>query len=214
MALTKEEIVADLVWRYVEHVRSAEAEGQAVTLTEADCAELTGLLNLATRVPTVLDDSAERPALLAQSCRAGVRDRLEADLHAADSPRGTSTGLWQRLRSFGRTRMTAATAVPWVAAAVMGAALMTVGWWHRPQPVVQVTYVPRRVPVDAPDVDPIDERTAHALIPQMVRNEISTGQERSLMWHMLVCPGCYAQYHELKTLHPVAAAPPAQLASW
>jgi hypothetical protein len=57
-----------------------------------------------------------------------------------------------------------------------------------------------RVPVQASEIDiqPVEESLVHDLLPRLVRNELPPKQERNLMWHMLVCRGCFDEYVELK----------------
>ena len=83
------------------------------------------------------------------------------------------------------------------AAAVMAAALVSVGVWHRPvSPPVPVRVV--KVPQGVTGIEPMGEQTAHTLLPRMIHNQLDAQQEKNLMWHMLVCPGCYKDYNRLK----------------
>jgi hypothetical protein len=63
-----------------------------------------------------------------------------------------------------------------------------------------------RVPVNVDDVQPLDERKAHELLPRMIHNQLSRPQEKDLMWHMLVCPGCLDEYIQMKQSHGQTAS--------
>lgn len=191
MALNKEEIAADLVWRCTEHVRALESEGKRVEFTREELEQLVGTLELATRVPQAL--AVGQPP----ECRAAVRRRVEQSYHETPPLQESAAGVALPHRPAARSmvpawqfRLTAA------AALAMGAALVSVNAWH-PQRT-EVRTVMKRVPVQAPDVDPIDEREVHALLPRMVRAELPPRQEKNLMWHMIVCSGCFDEYVQLK----------------
>jgi hypothetical protein len=195
MALTKEEIAADLVWRCTEHIRVLEAEGRRVEFTREELEQLVEVLQLAARVPEALEVAEPH------ECREAVRRRLEQELavplpipDAAPASAGVSGGA--PLRDLLRRPLTPSLGYGFLAGAALAAALAfsTANLWHRPKPLVTV----RRVPIEAPNVDPMDERTAHALLPQMVRSPLPPQEERNLMWHMLVCPGCFRDYVALK----------------
>ena len=89
----------------------------------------------------------------------------------------------------------------------MTLALVYTAWIRRPETIVRTV----RVPVSIQDQEflPINEEEAEALLPQMVRNQLDRRHERSLMWHMLVCPGCYDKYVELRHQRPLARRPAA-----
>ena len=76
-------------------------------------------------------------------------------------------------------------------------AVATVGFWHKTKPT-QVVYLNRRVPVQLANIDPMDEDTAHRLIRDSFHEDLDERQEKDLLWHMLVCPGCFNQYRELR----------------
>jgi hypothetical protein len=201
MARTKEEMKADLVWRYVEHLREMQDTGQCVRLTRAELEELVEVLETASSVSPVVSSEP------CDARRTNVRTRMEPLLAGPGSEssravpvegRGTGqTGLWNTVRLLEPWKFQIALAV----AAGLALALITVNVWHQPPPVTRVVRV--RVPVDAPDVQPIDEQQAHELLPRMVHNQLTPQEEKNLMWHMLVCPGCFDDYVELK--HQVAS---------
>ena len=185
MALSREEIAADLVWRYVEHIRSSDAEA----LTDVELEELAGVLKTlpATREGLAAEGEAARQAV--------VRQQIEQLL--ARSPRLTlapaapiPTPRPQRLIPAWRFR------IAFGLAAALAVAVGTVGLWHRPPAKVVVQR--RVIPRDIRGVDPMDEKQAHDLMPKMVHNQLSPKQEKDLMGHMLVCPGCFDHYVELK----------------
>lgn len=193
MALTNEEIAADLTWRYVEHLRERAAIGNLERFSHEDLAELRQALEMAGEVPG---------ALAAQPASAETQERLRARLQAsigsapvAPAPvsekparRGGWRFLWHSLLTG-----TAGAAVG------LAAAVVSVGIWH-PTPA------PIRVVAERPaNVAPMTEQTAHTLIPEMVGNRLPPGQERNLMWHMLVCPGCFEEYAQLREHQRVAA---------
>ncbi len=193
-ALTKEELAADLVWRYVERLREAE-DPSVVALDSAELAQLVAALEAAGSVPGAI--MVEEP----EARRTEVRQRLEPSL-----AHGRAAAPVSRPRD-------RATVVPaWqfrlaMAASLVGALLLTtVNGWHRIPAAVQ------RVPVwrDAQGLEPMDEQQAHQLIPVMLRNELSSATERSLMGHMLVCTGCFEDYRAAKG-SPVAHSAPAPM---
>lgn len=189
--MTREEVAADLLWCYVQHVREARAAGEDLSLSPAEIEQLGAALSTASRVPEALDQ------IEACCSQAAVRARLQPVLGkpsetAAPAGAAGHTPWIERLRG---------TLVPaWqlgAAAALclsLGLALVSVNSWHRPEPIIRQV----RVPFEAPDVQPLDERQAHDLLPRMVRNELAPRDEKSLMWHMLVCPGCFNHYVQLK----------------
>ncbi|MCC2670411.1 MAG: hypothetical protein K0Q72_2882, partial [Armatimonadetes bacterium] len=129
--------------------------------------------------------------------RLAVRRRLDETVGAAASvvsersptPSGPAVVAPWQLPAWG-SRALLGTAL------AMSLALATVNQWHRPAPVVKRL----RVPVDeaAINVQPVEEASVHELLPRMVRNELPPQEERNLMWHMLVCRGCFDQYVQLK----------------
>lgn len=203
MSPGKEEIAADLVWRYVEHLRTAAAEGRSAALSRAELRQLAEVLDTASRLPEALQGEES------EQCHAAVRDRLHAVLgdpaaqpaqepagkpapppvrHSPDGAGpGTSAAPRQgMLVPIGALRLAGA------ALLALSAALATVNFWHQSPPQVVVRRVP--VPRELPDVRPLDETQSHRLIRSLVRNRISRDDERNLMWHMLVCPGCFEEY--------------------
>lgn len=187
MAFTSEEIASDLVWRYTERIRSADAE----PLSEEELEELVAVLR---SIP------ATHEALVAELTdegrQAAVRRRLEEALSQAPAPPAATPPLPSRpvaqpfLVSAWRFRVACGMA------AALAIALGTVGLWHHPpaQKVVQRMVVPR----DISGVEAMDEHQAHELMPKMVHNQLTPKQEKDLMGHMLVCPGCFNHYVELK----------------
>jgi hypothetical protein len=200
MSLNREEIAADLVWRYIEHLRTARAEGTSVELTRGELDQLLEAFQVAGRMP----DALEAP----ESCtrREAVRRRLEEAVQAPGAARPTAPA-----RSFQPwlASLLSASVPAWRYRAAIGTAcalaacLATVSFWHRPTPIVKR----ERVPVEkyAINVQPVEEAQVHDLLPRMVQNELPPQQERNLMWHMLVCRGCFNQYVELKHSHHTAS---------
>lgn len=193
MGRTKQEILADLVWRYVEEVRTAESSGYHLRFTREELTQLAEALETAGQVPAALEGAET------EACRSAVRDRLHRQLAhppaAASLPQGprarTSFGAWLRTRTVPAWTLAGAVS----SLAVLVVALGSVNAWHHPKPVFKV----RTVVSDKPNnVQSIDEPHAHELIPMMVKNELDPADERSLMWHMLLCPGCFQEYVVLK----------------
>lgn len=199
MSLNREEVAADLVWRYIEHLRAARAEGASVELTPGELEQLLETFRLAGQMPDAL------VAPESDARRAAVRRRLEAAVEmpgALDGAPAAPARPW--------TQALASAAVPvWRYRAAVGLAaslavcLATVSVWHHPSPVVKRI----KVPVRASDlhVEPIEEAQVHDLIPRMLQNELPPQQERNLMWHMLVCRGCFNQYVQMKHSTQTAA---------
>src|SRR5436305_1166776 len=77
MAGDRDEVIAEIVWRYVEHLR---AEGSSGPLTAAELDELAGLLRTAGDVP----ESLNRPD--AACSRAEVRSRVQQILAETARP--------------------------------------------------------------------------------------------------------------------------------
>lgn len=196
MSLNREEVAADLVWRYIEHLRAARAEGASVELTRLELEQLVATFQVAGRMP----DALEAPA--SEARKAAVRRRLE-ELEAvapapstpqpnaaASQPRPRLASLWSNAVPAWRYRAAVGVALS------LTACLSTVSIWHRPSPVVKRV----RVPVDEAGigVQPVEEAEVHDLIPRMLQNQLPPQEERNLMWHMLVCRGCFNHYVEMK----------------
>jgi hypothetical protein len=189
MGLTKEQIAADLVWRYVEQIRARGAEDPPAAFTRAELLQLVEALETAGRLPEVLAVPEDGV------CRDAVRERLQHAISTvgADGPapapgamRARSGWLADRLVPAWQLRG-AVTAL-----AALAVALGTVNAWHRPAAAA---------PGIVRNVQPLRESEVHALMPRMVRNELTAQQEKNMMWHMLVCPGCFRHYEQLK--HPM-----------
>jgi hypothetical protein len=198
MGLTNEEIAADLTWRYVEHLRERAAAGHCEALTPEELAELRRALETA---------GAACGAVAMQPVSAEMRDRLRARVVAglpsssASEPAATSSPQHAPAPARRGVRFAWGGAFAALAGVVIGigSAVGSVNAWHPTPP-------PRRVmAARPPDVVPISEQTAHALIPEMVENRLAPGQERNLMWHMLVCRGCFDEYAHLRETHRVEA---------
>lgn len=203
MSLNREEIAADLVWRYVERLREARAKGPFAPLSRAELEQLVETLELAGDLPHVLT-----PDAAAEARKAAVRRRLEAAVAEKGVPApGPSTPAPAAApRSPWWSAFTGGKPVPaWQFRAALGAAVVLAFGLGLALPVnsgrgseAQVKRV--RVPVQAAEIgiEPVDEKLVHDLLPRMVRNELPPQQERNLMWHMLVCRGCFEEYTELK----------------
>jgi hypothetical protein len=195
MRLTNEEIAADLTWRYVEHLRERAAAGHCEALAPEELVELQRAFETA---------GAACGAVVTQPVSAELRDRLRERVvaglpapvsEAAASPSRPPT---PKARGFRFAWGGALAALAGVVIGI-GGAVGSVNSWHPTPP-------PQRVMAARPaDVVPITEKTAHALIPEMVENRLAPGQERNLMWHMLVCRGCFEEYAHLRETHRVAA---------
>lgn len=192
--MNREEIAADLVWRYVEHVRAARAEGSAAELSRAELEQLVETLDLVGRVPEAL--CAERAEDTAR--RAAVRRRLETAVTAAtaERPSPARSGPWLGLLSDTSLVPAWRFRAAFAAAMALALALATTSLWHRPTVVVKRV----RVPVEAASVgiEPVEEALVHDLLPRMLRSELSPRQEKNLMWHMIVCSGCFDEYVQLR----------------
>ena len=194
MALAKDEITADLVWRYIEHLREWEATGDPVRFTRPELEELVDVLATASAVPQALgaEQSEER--------KTAVRHRVQESLGGAPAEGRTpsawrKSGLRRLLRGMRSPawRLGMATGV----VAALAVSVGTVGMWHHPaQPPVPVRVV--KVPQGVSGIEPMEEKTVHELLPRMVNNQLTPQQEKNVMWHMLVCPGCYDEYARLK----------------
>ena len=195
MPATKQEIAAELVWRYVEHIRECGPDAATEMLTRADLQQLVEVLETAgTAGGAVLGFASDAAA-------GEARARLEAVIaHARPQKTAASSGTPPAGRGFLPLQWLRRPAPAWVTAVSMAAglafAVSTAGVWHRPAPVVQTVRV--RIPVDVPDVEPVDEAQVHKLLPRMVRNQLGPQDEKNLMWHMLICPGCFNEYVSLK----------------
>ena len=189
MPRTKEEIKAELVWRFVECLREEEVSSATpIRFAREELEELVGVLETAGDLPEVLVTTESETA------RKAVRARLDETLRAAEAepaPRRTP-------RPSHRPSIFAAMQFRMVTGVVLGVALavITVGLWHK-QPVKVVTR-DRRVPVQLANIAPMDEDTAHRLIRESFKMDLDARQEKDLLWHMLVCPGCFDQYRELR----------------
>jgi len=204
MSAPKEALAADLVWRYVEQVRELEAAGEPVRFSRAELEELVELLATASAVPEALAAEDAKAGLQEADCRAAVRTRLETMLAAHRTAHPEPAAPERPARATQRSippvwKLRAALG----AAAALALALATVDAWHPPKVVVKRMSVPR----DVRGVEPIDEELAEREIPLMVRNELSPQDEKNLMWHMLVCPGCFDEYVRVKREAPMAGRP-------
>lgn len=210
MSLNREEVAADLVWRYIDHLRTARAEGASVELTQLELEQLVATLQVAGRMP----DALEAPE--SETRRAAVRRRLEELEGALPAPGAPArNAAAHRGRPWLESLVSAAVVPGWRYRAVVGVALglaaclSTVTLWHRPAVVVRRV----RVPVDelAINVQPVEEAQVHDLLPRMLQNQLPPQQERNLMWHMLVCRGCFNHYVEMKHSHSTASELRAEL---
>jgi hypothetical protein len=194
----KEQIAADLLWQYVERLRQTPEGKAPPRFSAAELAELTQVLEGAGALAAALPDEA--PA----ACRVTVQRRVE-ELLAARQGQERLRPQRRHLPELWRSPRWQARATAGIAAC-LALALATVGLWHRPPTEVRTV----AVPMEVRDVEPIAEADAHALLPRMVKNELSPPEEKNLMWHMLVCPGCYDVYVEMRQAHRIAdaAAPP------
>jgi len=210
MSLNREEVAADLIWRYIEHLRTARAEGVSVELSRLELEQLVATLQVAGRMP----DALEAPE--SETRRAAVRRRLEeleGAASAAEAPRQRIAA--KRARPWLESLVSATTVPGWRYRAAVGVALglaaclSTVTLWHRPAVVVKKV----RVPVNelAINVQPVEEAQVHDLLPRMLQNQLPPQQERNLMWHMLVCRGCFNHYVEMKHSHNTASELRAEL---
>jgi hypothetical protein len=185
MPHTKEELTADLLWRYVEHLRGSE-DGPGQPLSRAELDRLVEVMDTASRVPEALEtpeSEAGRESVRAR-VMGGVAPSVPEVLPTAPphTPRPNRlVPAWQFRAALG-------------AALALGLVVSTVNVWHHPQPTVQV----RRVPEPAPDIEPIDERRAHELVPQMVHDRLPRPVERNMLWHLIICPPCFDEYWQLK----------------
>ena len=187
MPRTKEEIKAELVWRFVECLREeADPKTAPVRFAREELEELVGVLETASDLPEVLVSPESEAA------RETVRARLEDTLREA-APQPV-----RRPRPSHRPSIFAAMQFRMVSGIVLGVALAvaTVGLWHRVPPKVIVQQ--RRVPVQLENIEPMDEETAHRLIRQCFKTDIDARKEKDLFWHMLVCPGCFDEYREIR----------------
>ncbi|MFN3649925.1 MAG: hypothetical protein ACK47B_10100 [Armatimonadota bacterium] len=187
MATNREQIAAELVWRYVEQIRECHPDGPPPRLSRDELRELVEMLDMAAQVQDALppaQTTAEDP------CRAAVRRRVLQALETggAARPPAPSRRPWRAPRW--------ASGAAFALAGVCLLALASVNVWHRPAPEVVVRRV--KIPADAPDIEPMDEQQVHDLVPRMVGTGLDRRKERSLMWHMLVCPGCYDYYVEVR----------------
>ena len=187
MPRTKEEIKAELIWRFVECLREEDdPSATPVRFAREELEELVGVLETAGDLPEVLLTPESEGA------RESVRARLDETLRAAEpasAPKRTP-------RPSHRPSIFAAMQFRMVTGVVLGVALavITVGLWHK-QPV---KVVQRRVPVQLSNISPMDEDTAHRLISLSFKTDLDAREEKDLLWHMLLCPGCFQQYRELR----------------
>ena len=196
-AQNREGIASELVWQYVAYLREqGGTAGGALTPEELD--RLREALETAARVPASLEVDAVPSTALA----ARVIDALPISAVAVRARVPAGPPPWRR-------------PVPvWAAicCAVLG---MGLTFWlagDRGGTAASSVRVVR-VPGGAPDVDPIGEPEAHVMLPKLVRNELPARQVRSLMWHMLVCPGCFDEFLELNSHVRVSAVGTERLAS-
>jgi hypothetical protein len=187
MARKREEIAADLVWRYVEHVRESP---DADRLTDEDLEQLVPALKTAGIAGEALELRGS------EGRQTAVRERLEALLASpVTAPRTEAPAAPPATVPAWRFRSACA------AAMALAAALATVSFWHHPAPQVRVQTVTQIKVRELPDLDAMTEDTAHQLLPKMVHSRLSEKEEKSLMGHMLVCPGCYRAYVQMKHEH-------------
>lgn len=201
MAKTNEEIAADLLWRYVEQVRE---RGPEPPLSRAELQELLQALETAGSLGPALEEA--RAAAHDSALEAVVRRRMEAAPPPA--PRALArpaTAAGGRDRFPWKLRL--GRALTMGATAALALALLTVNYWHRPEPAPLAAPAQRAALPHG--VESLSEQRAHELIPRMVRRELAPAEERSLMWHMLVCPGCFDQYVALRSHGEIRSeAPP------
>lgn len=190
MALSREEIAAELAWRYLEHVREADAE----PLSGAELDQLVDVMKSVAPTGEALTEAE------VEERRSAVRRRVERLQGAAGpAPVPAARHAVPRLPVMvpaWRFRVACGLA------AALAVLLGTVSLWHHPpvQTVVRRQVIPR----DIRGVEAMDEQRAHELIPRMLANRLSPKEEKDLMAHMLVCPGCFRDYVQMR--HPSASA--------
>jgi hypothetical protein len=187
-----------VVWQFVQQVRRLREEGTDLVFTRADADELAGLIETAASVPAALAESVPNEARESR-----VRDQLAQALRERPGTRRGSAGPPARPRRQVPLWALGATAS---LTAILLAGLFTVNLWHRPEPVTRVMRVRVPTELDERDVEPISEREADRLMPVMVRSLLPAKQEKSLMWHMLICPGCYDRFVSLRQHRPLAVS--------
>src|SRR4051812_11747844 len=127
MSRTKEEVAAELVWRYVEYLREETGSGRAASFSRDELEQLVQALETASRVPEALEGEPSAAAVSA------ARAHLDATLAAAPpsappsaphapAPR-PALPLPRRLRDW---TLPAAVA----AVLILSLALATVPMWH------------------------------------------------------------------------------------
>jgi hypothetical protein len=207
----KEQVTADLVWRFAKEVSEAESRGESLRYSRDELSELVEILQCAGGVPEALHEEEapgkkERVASRLRRILDEAEEQRAAVVPAPAAPHRPVFAPWMVWAQ----RFAAGAAV------ILAVALLSVDTWHRPPQRVEVQRV--RVPVEASElqIDAIDEPTAHRFIPRLVNNTLAQREERNLLWHMLVCRGCYDEYVELRasSRHAGNARPEVIRASW
>lgn len=203
MSHQKEELQAALLWCLVERVRDLPSGDEPIRFSPDEVAELGELLNAAAATPAALSHlpvSAGTDAVWQQLTRTGTVAGREGR-PATDAPEGRPARRpWFSSPWF--PGLSPLTAGNWRWYAVLSAlaatsiALLTVGIWGPVRVVERVLHAPTAG--DPGEVDALTEQQASVLIPRMVQFRLGRRDERSLMWHMLVCPGCYEKYVALR----------------
>lgn len=176
MESSRDELKNALTWKLVEFARENPRAAE-VEWTPEEWAEAGEILALASRASRA---QFQESAGLPDPHREAVRQRVMSHLPKT---------------RVGRTRLP----IPLLVAAC--SVLITVVGFaiagRLAPPAVRLVRVPSDLA--GKDIDPLDEQAAHVLIPKMVRNELDLKQERNLMWHMLVCPGCHRDFVSERT---------------
>ncbi len=207
MSHPKEELQAALLWCFVERVRDLPVGDDFIRFSPDEIVELGEMLNAAAATPAALSHlpvSAGTEEVWKQFVRKGTVAGREGR-HAPDAPqRRPARRPWFGPAGFPSPSPLASGNWRWYATlsalAATSIALLTVGIWGPVRFAERVAHAPASV--DPGDVDTLTEQQASLLIPRMVHFQLGRRDERSLMWHMLVCPGCYEKYVALREPAP------------
>jgi hypothetical protein len=199
--MEREELAAEIVWRYVERLRESGRTGASRPLTREELDELVKVMETAGELTPALTAEDPEPA------RAAVRRRVESAMAALQAEAPPAPVFPARARpapSMPRSRRLVP-ALSLAAASVLACLIATVNLWHRPDPpAAGNSPAPASSIVDVPA---LDEATAHNWIPRLVENSLNPEETRRLLWHMLKCPACFNEWWRQQSRRKTAALP-------
>jgi putative zinc finger protein len=188
----KQEVLAAILWRFIEEIREQKQSGAVLTLDPAEARELLDLLVLAARVSDTMAET-ETP----EASNAAARHRLERAIWEQPSgpilrPEGRPEVRDAVPSAFPRRRWAWATAG---AAVVLAASLIGIDVGR---------LLPRPDPLTHPpaSVQALSHTRVQQWLPALIQGQLSPPQARAMWWHLAHCDDCFHIYEQMRAHAP------------